>query len=188
MLSHFDHWVPKQWESEKTVHLVFVGEIESDWFSKVKQMVQKYHYGNYSIRIHAIGPVYSVEALQSFCAVGDIFALNSHCEAFGRVVLEAFTAGTPVLAKNCGGPSEFVRNMTLGFLYNTGMCILGIGPCEYNFHLSCIVGPGLERISLFKYIISNHKFAHEVSKKSCKYVRRFHNPNEHIKSLETLII
>lgn len=46
----------------------------------------------------------------------DVFALASHQEGLGIVGLEAMACGTPVVATQCGGPEDFVRDGENGFL------------------------------------------------------------------------
>lgn len=46
----------------------------------------------------------------------DMLVLPSHTEAFPLVVLEAMEAGKPVIATNCGGLSEMVRDGETGFI------------------------------------------------------------------------
>lgn len=40
------------------------------------------------------------------------FVLASHCETFGVVCIEAMSAGLPVIATNCGGPENFVNELS----------------------------------------------------------------------------
>jgi glycosyltransferase involved in cell wall biosynthesis len=48
----------------------------------------------------------------------DVFALSSDCEPFGMVLLEAMTAGLPLICSDCGGGAEVVRG--LGELFPFG--------------------------------------------------------------------
>lgn len=129
LIESFDKWIPTSWYYTKLIHLVFVGEIESEWFEPLKLLLHKYQIiqPTILIRIHAIGPVFSIHEMQRFYATADVFILNSYCEAFGRVILEAFATGIPVLARNCGGPSEIIQNMTTGLLYKSGMYVSSYG-------------------------------------------------------------
>jgi glycosyltransferase involved in cell wall biosynthesis len=46
----------------------------------------------------------------------DVLLVPSHGEPFGRVVVEAMAAGTPVVASTVGGPSEIIENNVSGLL------------------------------------------------------------------------
>lgn len=55
-------------------------------------------------------------ALARAYASGDIFLHCSITETFGLVVLEAMASGLPVVARDCGGPSEIVVDQKSGYL------------------------------------------------------------------------
>ncbi|KAN0072744.1 hypothetical protein V8E54_008858 [Elaphomyces granulatus] len=55
------------------------------------------------------------EPLARAYAVGDLFQHCSITETFGLVVLEAMAGGVPVVARDCGGPSDIVCRET-GYL------------------------------------------------------------------------
>lgn len=46
----------------------------------------------------------------------DVFLLSSRIESFGLVILEAMASGLPVVATDCGGPKELIRDGENGFL------------------------------------------------------------------------
>lgn len=56
------------------------------------------------------------EALATCYASGDVFLHCSVTETFGLVVLEALASGLPVVARDEGGPSDFVPHGSTGFL------------------------------------------------------------------------
>ena len=51
-------------------------------------------------------------------SASDIFLLTSRAEAFGIVLLESISCGTPVIAFNVGGVSDIARNGITGLLCN----------------------------------------------------------------------
>jgi glycosyltransferase involved in cell wall biosynthesis len=67
----------------------------------------------YRSRINIQKPTMNVE---EYFATADIFILNSWCENFGMVLIEAMFAGLPVVARNCGGAPEIVSHGQNGFL------------------------------------------------------------------------
>lgn len=60
-------------------------------------------------RVHFPGRL-SRHAVAGAMAGADLFVMPSRLEPFGIVVLEAWRAGTPVVATSRGGPPEFVRD------------------------------------------------------------------------------
>lgn len=50
----------------------------------------------------------------------DILVVPSLYETFGMSILEAMLVGTPVIATDCGGPSEIIENMVNGILVPPG--------------------------------------------------------------------
>lgn len=63
-------------------------------------------------RVHFLGRV--PEARRYFAAF-DVFALSSVREAFGMVLLEAMTAGIPIVATECGGVPELLSGLAETF-------------------------------------------------------------------------
>ena len=59
-------------------------------------------------------------AVGSYLAQADAFVLNSTYEGLPHVVLEAFAAGTPVIATDAGGTSEVVQHNSTGLLIPIG--------------------------------------------------------------------
>ncbi|SEN61509.1 glycosyltransferase family 4 protein [Paenibacillus sp. OV219] len=50
----------------------------------------------------------------------EVALVCSHCEAFGRVTVEAMLAGIPVIGANTGGTVELIKDEVNGLLYNLG--------------------------------------------------------------------
>jgi glycosyltransferase involved in cell wall biosynthesis len=49
-----------------------------------------------------------------------VLVLPSHTEPFGRVIIEAWACGLPVVATNAGGPAEIIADKVNGLLVRTG--------------------------------------------------------------------
>ena len=58
------------------------------------------------------------EEIPAYLTQTDLFVLPSTREGFGLAVLEARTAGVPVVAMNHGGVSDIIQNGVDGFLTN----------------------------------------------------------------------
>lgn len=56
------------------------------------------------------------EEVAAVMAGADVFVMPSRLEPFGIVILEAWRAGTPVIATTVGGPPEFVQEDVTGLL------------------------------------------------------------------------
>ena len=66
-------------------------------------------------RVHFVGRL-SREQVAAAMAGAELFVMPSRLEPFGIVVLEAWRAGTAVVATDHGGPPEFVRDGEDGLL------------------------------------------------------------------------
>lgn len=62
-----------------------------------------------------------------------VLAVPSHGEPFGRVIIEAWACGLPVVATNCGGPAELIRHR------NNGLLVSAKNPQELAFALELIL-------------------------------------------------
>lgn len=62
----------------------------------------------------------SAESLRHYYEMTDIFVMPSRQEGFGIVFLEAMAAGKPVIASDCGGAPEVVREGETGYLVPYG--------------------------------------------------------------------
>jgi glycosyltransferase involved in cell wall biosynthesis len=71
------------------------------------------------INDHVIFTGYSTQ-VQEIIAGFDLLVLPSQTEAFGRVLLEAMQAGTPIVATDSGGIPEVVKHEYNGLLVNYG--------------------------------------------------------------------
>ena len=64
----------------------------------------------------------AVSNVYPYFAMADVFVLSSVSEAFGNVIVEALSCGTPVVATRCesGGPQEILSHGKFGYLCNRG--------------------------------------------------------------------
>ena len=69
-------------------------------------------------RLDALAP--GSQRLKDAFAAADIFMIASRHEPFGIVVLEAWSAGLPVVASSAGGLAELVREGVIGFSFAPG--------------------------------------------------------------------
>lgn len=105
------------------VHLLFVGEVEGEWFGHLTKILSESHGGTLlPLRVHVFGRKALKEEIMSFYQASDLLILNSICEAFGKVIIEGLSFRVPVLARNCGGPSEILVHNTTGLLHDSGGC------------------------------------------------------------------
>jgi glycosyltransferase involved in cell wall biosynthesis len=54
--------------------------------------------------------------IASYYKAADIFVLNSECENFGMVFVEAMLAGKPTIGRDCGGAREIIEDGKTGIL------------------------------------------------------------------------
>jgi glycosyltransferase involved in cell wall biosynthesis len=65
--------------------------------------------------IEHIGPVRDPQRLRGLFRDADVFLLPNRFERAGHVLLEALSAGVPIVTSRQGGPAELVRDETVGF-------------------------------------------------------------------------
>ncbi|MFA1610786.1 glycosyltransferase family 4 protein [Halobellus rubicundus] len=94
--------------------LVLVGE--GPLQSKIKKRAKSYDLKD-SIRFEGYIPN---NKLPTYYSEADIFALSSHHESFGMVLLEAMACGTPVVAPRIDYIPEIVTDGQAGLLYEPG--------------------------------------------------------------------
>ena len=58
----------------------------------------------------------SVNQVEQYLQIANIFTLTSDSESFSRAIVEAMCVGLPVISTRCGGPSEIVADQVTGFL------------------------------------------------------------------------
>lgn len=62
----------------------------------------------------------SYASLDALYSAASVFLLTSHYEGFGRVLVESYVAGTPVVAPRLSGVEDIVRDGTTGVLCEPG--------------------------------------------------------------------
>ncbi len=95
-------------------HLVFIGAPTAEWY--VDKLREKIRLMNLSDRVTMINGVPPDSALlPAAYHAASVFLLPSLHEPFGIVVLEAWSAGTPVIASQVGGLKTLIRDGETGF-------------------------------------------------------------------------
>ncbi len=101
------------------LHCVLAGEpVNNEDIQYYKEVISYVSRSEYKSRIHLTGQMKNFD----FYAVIDIFYLFTinMVEAFGLVVIEAMSAGKPVIAPNVGGPKEILEHGVTGLLAQSG--------------------------------------------------------------------
>ena len=99
---------------ERAWFLVLVGEAVSDKIKKRIQDVNKSLVGKGTRSKIILRPATS--EIADYYGASDIFVLNSKCENFGLVTVEAMLAGVPTISRDCGGAKEIVQHEVTGLL------------------------------------------------------------------------
>lgn len=120
-LTFFD-FVPKaillfagRWSIEKRIHLlldavpddcalVIIGDSDADYADFLEDSRRR--------NVLPLRGMLQAEDLRTAYAASDLFVSASTCETLGNVVIEAWSAGTPVAVQPVGGHLEFVKDRT----------------------------------------------------------------------------
>ncbi|MFA6428751.1 MAG: glycosyltransferase family 4 protein [Candidatus Buchananbacteria bacterium] len=94
------------------VSLVILGD--GPQFDNLKQLVKELRL---QTRVHLYGNI-AQEKIASYLQVADLFILNSNYEGMSHLLLEAMTAGTPVVASRSGGNPETIIDGQTGLLFD----------------------------------------------------------------------
>lgn len=92
--------------------LFFIGSDDTEWGRYTKDLVRRYNLKN---RVIFLG--HREDARQLLCGM-DLMVQPSRREALGLSVLEALSAGVPVVASSVGGLPEVIENNVNGFLFD----------------------------------------------------------------------
>lgn len=58
--------------------------------------------------------------VHSLMKSASVLLLSSHRESFGRIIVEAWISGLPVVSTDCGGPRELIEDLSSGLLIPVG--------------------------------------------------------------------
>jgi len=87
---------------------------EELFLANLKERIKIYNLEN---RICFMG---FIEEIDKILPLIDILLFPTRKEAFGRVIIEAFASGVPVISTYSGGPQEIIENRKDGFLVKVG--------------------------------------------------------------------
>ena len=102
--------MPRLLEINQFFRLVIVGDGPEKKI--LESIVKNMHLEN---KVYLVGSK-SKEELATFLAAADIFVLNTAQEGFSHQILEAMTAGVPVITTAVGGNKEVIRKGENGFM------------------------------------------------------------------------
>lgn len=91
--------------------LHMVGVLNEDYVKDIKEKILK---NNLSKCFDFAGPSNNVEEMLNKC---DCFIMNSRCEAFGRVTVEAMMSGCLAIGCDTGGTPELIEHNKSGYIY-----------------------------------------------------------------------
>lgn len=92
------------------------GDLNPSYAATLRRQVCEY---GLSRRVHFTGPLPQSKLAQRMAGAA-VLVLPSQSEGFGRVVLEAMAAGTPVIGSRVGGIPELIEDGVSGFLVAPG--------------------------------------------------------------------
>lgn len=106
--------IPSIAEKIADSHFAITGEINTGFAREVEASVKALGLGD---RCRFLG---RVEAMDAFYGASDVICIPSRAEPFGRVVIEAFAMGKPVVASAVGGIREIIDDGENGRLVEYG--------------------------------------------------------------------
>jgi len=102
--------------SQQVSEVAFVMAGNGPLFNDIQLLVQQ---KKLTEQFYFLGSV-GYEKLPEIYAAADVFLLSSNYESFGRVILEAYMAGVPVVSTAGVGPKDQIEHGTTGFLVPVG--------------------------------------------------------------------
>lgn len=110
---------PQILKSNPKAHLLMIGAITNEnYHQKLLNTIEELKLKDNVHIINGLDPV--GKDLTDAYHAADVFVLPSVHEPFGIVILEAWSAGLPVIAANVGGIRHLVKNNVDGLTYETG--------------------------------------------------------------------
>ncbi|MBU3637563.1 glycosyltransferase [Polynucleobacter sp. es-MAR-4] len=98
--------------ADKNLHLVFIGNDQDGWRSKLESKVEQLGINSYVSWLGMVDEQLKWGALLA----ADVFILPSHSENFGASVVEALSCSTPVLISNKVNIWREIKNSEAGFV------------------------------------------------------------------------
>lgn len=89
---------------------LFVGEGDADYIREIRA------FGEASGKAELLRFIGWRDDIPRLLAAADVLVVAADEEPFGRTVIEAMAAGTPVVSTRCGGPEEIVIDQVTGLL------------------------------------------------------------------------
>ena len=128
--------------------LYVLGSMDEEYNQVIQKIINKYEICKYVV---FKGQCNNVD---KYMSEAKFFVLPSLNEGLGRVVIEAMFNGCPVIVRNTGGPTEYIKDKINGFIFNTTSELTGL--------LNYVIKNNTESISLTaqKFVMEN--FSEEV--------------------------
>lgn len=105
-IKHFDLLIEafaEAFKNDKSVALKIVGS--GPEMNNLQSVINQYDINDQIVLLNEVGR----DKLKDIYPQGDAFVLASKSETFGVVLIEAMATGLPVVATDCGGPSDIVN-------------------------------------------------------------------------------
>jgi glycosyltransferase involved in cell wall biosynthesis len=106
--------IPEILKQIPNCHFIFSGKIESPFSLSIINQLKHY---TWKSQCHFLGEIQSME---HFYNASDLLCVPSRSESFGRVVIEAFAMGKPVIGTAVGGIPEIISDGVDGILVRYG--------------------------------------------------------------------
>ncbi len=104
---------------KEDAHLLLIGPVTSAWYAEeLRRLMKELGVENRVTLIPGLPP--GDERLEAAYQGADLFLLPSNHEPFGIVVLEAWSAGLPVIAARVGGLGRLVEDGRTGLFFEAG--------------------------------------------------------------------